>query len=198
MAGEESRDQQRQRLLDGLAESIKEKGLVDTQVSDIVRLAKASRRTFYNHFPDKESCYVELIDSLTDDVIERLETVTDRSRPALGQVDQAIDGYMEILLAEPELASAYWLPAQDARVVGAQRKGYERVSSFIHSVVEQDRELDPDFKPISEDRIYMLVVGFHQTMMRAHAAGRDLNAVAADLKPVLRASLTQAQAPAGA
>jgi AcrR family transcriptional regulator len=193
MTSGESRDQQRQRLLNALVDSIKEKGLVATQVSDVVRLAKASRRTFYNHFPDKESCYVELIDSLTDDVIERLEAVTDRSRPAINQVDQAIDGYMEILLAEPELASAYWLPAQDARVVDAQRKGYERVSAFIHSVVQQDRQLDPSLQEISQDRIYMLVVGFHQTVMRAHAAGRDLEAVAADLKPLLRASVSQSQ-----
>jgi len=193
MAVEESKDEQRQRLLDALVESIKERGLVDTQVSDVVRLAKASRRTFYNHFPDKESCYVELIDSLTEDVVDRLEAVTDRSRPAVGQIDQAIDGYMGIMLAEPELASAYWLPAQDARVVDAQRKGYERVSSFIHSVVQQDRQLDPSLEEISFDRIYMLVVGFHQTVMRAHAAGRDIQAVAADLKPLLRASLSQTQ-----
>src|SRR5690242_1849941 len=73
--------EQRQRLLDGLAEAIREKGFGETQIADIVRFAKASRRTFYNHFPDKESAYVELLDVLTTGIIEQLDSSTDRSAP---------------------------------------------------------------------------------------------------------------------
>jgi len=46
-------EKQHLRLLEGLAAAIREKGLARTQVGDIVRHARASRRTFYNHFPDK-------------------------------------------------------------------------------------------------------------------------------------------------
>ena len=59
-------DEQHARLMDGLAASIREKGLAGTQVSDIVRHAHASRRTFYNHFEDKEACFVELMTTLAD------------------------------------------------------------------------------------------------------------------------------------
>ena len=55
-------EQQHRRLLDGLAASIRQKGLSRTQVSDIVGHARASRRTFYKHFPDKDSL-VEARDS---------------------------------------------------------------------------------------------------------------------------------------
>ena len=48
----------RRRLLDGLAESIVAIGYRNTTVADIVRLARTSRRTFYEHFASKEECFV--------------------------------------------------------------------------------------------------------------------------------------------
>jgi AcrR family transcriptional regulator len=47
----------RRRLLDGLAESIVAIGYRNTTVADIVRRARTSRRTFYEHFDGKEECF---------------------------------------------------------------------------------------------------------------------------------------------
>ena len=176
--------EQRQRLLEGLAEAIREKGLGEAQVTDIVRLAKASRRTFYNNFPDKVTAYVELLDVLTTGLIEELEASTDRSAPVEVQVDQAIDAYLEVMLSEPELARAYWSSSTNEAVVTAQRDGYERVASFIVDVLS--RETGPEVPPMSTERAYMLVVGFHQSLMRARALGLDMRKVAEDIKPVMQ------------
>ncbi|HJR89226.1 MAG TPA: helix-turn-helix domain-containing protein, partial [Aeromicrobium sp.] len=51
----------RQRLLDALEESIAEDGYPGTTVADIVRRARTSRRTFYEHFDSRESCFVALL-----------------------------------------------------------------------------------------------------------------------------------------
>jgi AcrR family transcriptional regulator len=45
-----------ERLMQGLALSISEKGYVDTTIADIVRYARVSRRTFYQCFSDKRAC----------------------------------------------------------------------------------------------------------------------------------------------
>lgn len=182
-------EEQKQRLLDGLAEAIREKGLSETQVSDIVRLAKASRRTFYNHFPDKESAYVELLDALTTGIIEQLDSSTDRSAPIESQVDQAIEAYLEVMISEPELARAYWSSTVGEAVVTAQRDGYERVTAFIVDVL--DRETGPETPPMSTERAYMLVVGFHQSLMRARALGLDMREVAEDIKPVMKRGFSE-------
>jgi len=185
MTADRVNQEQRQRLLEGLAEAIREKGgLGETQVSDIVRLAKASRRTFYNHFPDKESAYVELLDVLTTGIIEQLDSSTDRSAPVEAQVDQAIEAYLEVMISEPELARAYWSSAVGEAVVTAQRDGYERVTAFIVDVLDQ--ETGPEAPPMSTERAYMLVVGFHQSLMRARALGLDMREVAEDIKPVMK------------
>ena len=59
----------RRRLLDGLAASIAERGYRETTVADIVRAAHTSKRTFYEHFPSKEDCFVELLSANNDDLV---------------------------------------------------------------------------------------------------------------------------------
>ncbi|MGA7053368.1 MAG: helix-turn-helix domain-containing protein, partial [Mycobacterium sp.] len=51
----------RLRLLDGLAASIVERGYRASTVADIVRHARTSKRTFYDQFPGKEQCFLELL-----------------------------------------------------------------------------------------------------------------------------------------
>src|SRR6185437_14381379 len=59
--GEDEGGRFRRRLLDGLAASIADKGYRATTVADIVRRARTSRRTFYEHFAGKEECFIALL-----------------------------------------------------------------------------------------------------------------------------------------
>ncbi len=45
----------RQRLLEGMAAAIRECGFRDSTVADVVRCARTSRRTFYEHFASKQA-----------------------------------------------------------------------------------------------------------------------------------------------
>jgi AcrR family transcriptional regulator len=47
---------QRERLIAGAAKAVEERGLMNVTVADIIRNAKVSRRTFYDHFAGKEKC----------------------------------------------------------------------------------------------------------------------------------------------
>ena len=96
-AGDDAYAAQHARLMEGLAASIREKGLAQTQVSDIVRHAHASRRTFYKHFEDKEACFVELMNTLSDAFLEEVDRAIDREAPIATQIEQAIDTYLSLL-----------------------------------------------------------------------------------------------------
>ncbi len=50
----------RVRLEAALAVSGREKGLAATTIADVARLAGTSKRTFYEHFTDKEECFLAL------------------------------------------------------------------------------------------------------------------------------------------
>jgi AcrR family transcriptional regulator len=187
---ETSREAQHARLMEGLAVSIREKGLAQTQVTDIVRHARASRRTFYNHFEDKEACFVELMTAMSDAFLEEVDRAIDREAPITTQVDQAIDTYLGLVTSDPGLTQTFASPSLGERVVMAQREGFERYAELIVSVVASDSARDPRVEPVSIERAYMLVSGLHHTLVRALVRGEELDRVSAEFKAVVKLVLS--------
>ena len=187
---------QHARLLEGLAASIRKKGLAQTQVTDIVGHARASRRTFYKHFPDKDSCFVELTDAMSMLLLQRVDEAIDREAPLEAQIDRAIDTYVDILLGEPNLTATWASPSVGDRVIIAQREGLERYAQLLVSVVAADAERDPEVDPVSPERAYMVVSGVQQAIIRAVARGQDLDQIAAEIKGFMKAVLAVQPAPA--
>jgi len=191
---ETSKEAQHARLMEGLAASIREKGLARTQVTDIVRHARASRRTFYNHFEDKEACFVELMTAMSDAFLDEVDRAIDREAPIATQIEQAIDTYLGLITGDPALVSTFASPALGERTVLAQREGFERYAELIVAVVEGDSARDPRVRPISIERAYMLVSGLHQTLVRALVRGEDLGPVSYEFKAVIKAALSGSSA----
>jgi len=191
---ETSKEAQHARLMEGLAASIREKGLARTQVTDIVRHARASRRTFYNHFEDKEACFVELMNALSDAFLEEVDRSIDREAPIETQVDQAIDTYLGLVTSDPGLTQTFASPSLGERVVMAQREGFERYAELIVSVVASDSARDPRVEPVSIERAYMLVSGLHHTLVRALVRGEELDRVSAEFKAVMTLVLSGPEA----
>lgn len=180
---------QHERLLAGLAASIREKGLDETQVSDIVRHARASRRTFYKHFADKDACFEELKQMIADAIVDQVDRAVDREAPVAVQCDQAIDAYVDLLRGDLELTRTLNSPALANRVMFAQREGYERIAALMVEMINGDPGRDLEIAPISIERAYILVSGIHQGILRAVARDEDLDLVAAEAKSVIKMAL---------
>jgi AcrR family transcriptional regulator len=189
---ETTRQAQHARLMEGLAASIREKGLAQTQVSDIVRHAHASRRTFYNHFEDKEACFVELMTNLSDAFLAAVDRAIDREQPIGVQIDQAVDTYLSLVTGDPDLTSTFAEAHVGERTIIAMRDGFERYAELIVSVVESDSAREPGVEPISIERAYMLVSGLHQTLVRALVRGEDLGPASYEFKAVIKSALSGA------
>src|ERR1700742_3338886 len=189
-AGDDAYAAQHARLMEGLAASIREKGLAQTRVSDIVRHARASRRTFYKHFEDKEACFVELMNTVSDAFLEEVDRAIDREAPIDTQIDQAIDTYLGLVTGDPDLMATFASPALGEPTVVAMRDGFERYAELIVAVVESDSERDPRIAPILIERAYMLVSGLHQTLVRALVRGEDLGQVSYEFKAVMSSALS--------
>jgi AcrR family transcriptional regulator len=182
-------ERQHARLLDGLAASIRERGLAQTGVGDIVRHARASRRTFYNHFPDKDSCFVELAELIAGIAISTVAATVEPEAPPAAQIDQAIDAYLSLLTSEPQITLTLSSPSLGERVVRAQREGLERFAAFFVSVLEADAERDRSVRPISIERAYMLISGLRDVVLRAIERGEDPARAAAEGKAIIRSAL---------
>jgi AcrR family transcriptional regulator len=91
----------------GMVAAVEEKGYAATTVADIARAARISRRTLYEHFADKEACFLAAYSMMSDTLITEVVTAA-RSAPAgLDRVHAATVAYFHALAEQPEVARAF-------------------------------------------------------------------------------------------
>jgi AcrR family transcriptional regulator len=138
----------RRRLLDGLAESIVEIGYRNTTVADIVRRARTSRRTFYEHFAGKEECFVALLVDANTDMIREITAAVDPSAPWMTQVRQAVEAWIACVESSPGIVLS-WI--RDVPALGLPGRALQRdlmaaFTDMIQTLSETDvwRAVRPD------------------------------------------------------
>jgi AcrR family transcriptional regulator len=166
----------RERLLEGLAASIRERGLAETQLTDIVRHARASRTTFYNCFADKESCFVELVREATTLGIALVEAAVDPSAPWRQQVDDGVEAYFAALTADPAMTVAVSrdLASLGARGVAVVQEGVERYAEVLCRLTGRDAMRSAGVMGLSMDAAVLLVGGINAMVVHAIERGDDI------------------------
>ena len=76
LAREEVLASQRARMLEAMAHAVADKGYAATTVADVVGGAGVSRKTFYEHFQDKEDCFLEAFDAGVQVLVHTVERAT--------------------------------------------------------------------------------------------------------------------------
>lgn len=114
-----------ERLLDGLAASIGERGYRDTTVADIVRQARTSKRTFYEQFAGKDECLVELLRRNNADLIAGILAAVDGEADWQQQIRQAVGAYVHHIEARPAVTLT-WI--REAPALGAAARPLHRLA----------------------------------------------------------------------
>ena len=130
----------RQRLLAGLATSIEERGYRDTTVADIVREARTSRRTFYEHFASKETCFAALVGDAVDEMIRLILAAVDPAAPWPTQLRQAVGTWLAYAEARPAVMCSWIRDVPSLGVLGRdlQRQATERFVTMVQAIAEAD------------------------------------------------------------
>jgi AcrR family transcriptional regulator len=111
----------RERLLQAVVDEVARSGYQATTIAQITASARVSRTTFYEHFTDKQDCFLVAYRELAERLLETIEEVLDRTPGANGAY--AVLGVL-VQLAEHEpptavvlthAATAAGLPALDER-----------------------------------------------------------------------------------
>ncbi|HEX7702020.1 MAG TPA: helix-turn-helix domain-containing protein, partial [Kofleriaceae bacterium] len=63
------RDSQRWRLLESMTEAVARRGYAEATVAEVIEIAGVSRKTFYEHFRDKEDCFLKAYEILSDRLV---------------------------------------------------------------------------------------------------------------------------------
>ena len=106
---------QRERLLVGMLGAVSELGYRSTNVQDVIERAGVSRPTFYEHFSNKDDCFLAAFDTCAERLRDQVETAADEG----GDVwrDRIRGGFGALLTfaaAEPEAARMVIVEARAA------------------------------------------------------------------------------------
>ena len=189
----------RERLIAAMAASVEERGYAETTVADVVRIARTSRRTFYEHFGDRADCFLALFDATNDQVIAAITAAVDPSEEWERQVEQALGAYLDAVVSRPALFQSFVreLPALGERGAEHQRAGIERFARQLVELVEQGRREQPglDAGPLGLDEAIMIVGGVRELMVIAAQQGRDVRelrpAIAAVVNAIVRSAVVR-------
>jgi AcrR family transcriptional regulator len=154
----------RQRLLDGLAESIVADGYRNTTVADIVRRARTSRRTFYEHFDSKEACFVALLLDANTEVIRQISSAVDQTAPWAAQVRQAVGAWIACSEAEPAITLS-WIrevPSLGAAARELQRDMMAAFVTMIQTLCDTEEWRAVRSGPVPRQLVVLLVGGLRE------------------------------------
>jgi AcrR family transcriptional regulator len=154
----------RRRLLDGLAESIAERGYLETTIADIVGSARTSKRTFYQEFSSKEECFIELLWTANEELIAQIRAAVDPDAFWQNQIRQAIDAYVESIEERPAVMLSWIreLPALGAAVRSAQRRGIDQLIAMLVDLSDSPGFRRAQLPPLSRPLSVILLGGLRE------------------------------------
>jgi len=136
---EEVAADQRERLYEATIQAINERGFLATTISDLVARAGVSRRSFYEHFENKEECLLGTYDALIERLTARITEAYDPKDEWTDQVEAIVRALFEASSDRPDAARLVCVEMGAAGPVGIERwaRDAERLTMFITSVFEQ-------------------------------------------------------------
>jgi AcrR family transcriptional regulator len=154
----------RRRLLDGLADSIAERGYRDTTIADIVRHARTSKRTFYREFSGKEECFIELLRTANEEMIAQIKAAVDPEAFWQDQIRQAIDAYVDSIESRPAVTLSWIreLPALGAAVRSVQRQGIVQLTEMLEVITSDAGFRRAGIPPASPQLSVILLGGLRE------------------------------------
>ena len=164
----------RARITAGLAAAIAEKGYAAVTIADVARRARVSKRTFYEHFADKEACFLALYSETSDELLALIASATAAAGgPWEARLGAAAGAYFERVAAEPELIRAALLEIQAAgpRARELRREVQRRHAEQLRSLSIAAAAEEAGIRALSPALATAVVGGLTELMLEAVEAG---------------------------
>lgn len=178
----------RQRLLDGLAASISERGYRASTVADVVRYARTSKRTFYDHFAGKQECFLELLGEDIELLGRRIESAVDPQADWHLQIRQAVEAYVAHIESRPALTLSLIreLPSLGDAARPVQRRGLQVLSSLLIDLSASPGFRRAELPPLTTPLAVVLLGGLRELTALAVEDGRAVREI---VEPAVDASV---------
>ena len=155
---------QRERLIVAMLSAAAELGYLETNVQDVIDRAGVSRPTFYEHFSNKEDCFLAAFDASADRLRKKVEAAVRkggavwRDRMRLG-----LEALLRFASREPDTARTMVVEARAASAAAVKRR-VELMDEFANCLRSEAREFLPAGAP-DNDLTASGIVGGVESML---------------------------------
>ncbi len=161
---------QRERIITALVDTVAERGYNATTVANITKAASVSRRTFYEHFADKEACFLAAYDMVADHIRASMRAAAESFKDWPQKVRAALATMLRFLAGEPELARICMIePVAAGGEIAARHRA--SMQGFV-AILKAGRPEHAGERPLPEATEETLVGGIVSLIVREISAGR--------------------------
>jgi len=155
------------RLVEGMMQAVAEKRYADITVADVVRHARVSKRTFYEHFSDKEACFLATYQAVSHDLLTRIARAAASEQVGAAQLEAATHAYFSRLAEHPEITRAFLSEIQAAgpSALAMRRRIHGRFADLLVQLAALARRSDPAIRPLTREMAMALVGGINELVL---------------------------------
>jgi AcrR family transcriptional regulator len=156
--------EQRARLALAMIDAVAEKGYRTTTVADLVSRAGLSRKTFYQHFANKQECFLATYDQISARGIRRVQTAYAEADGSPGRVQAAIRSLFEAAVDNPGAVRLMLVEINALGAAGVERR--ERSNAYYERFIRDALELAPGRGTFSDPVLRAVIGGINRVLYR--------------------------------
>lgn len=147
---------QRERLIVAMLNAAADLGYLETNVQDVIDRAGVSRPTFYEHFSNKEDCFLAAFDTSAERLRKKLNLAAAKGGDVWrDRVRLSLEALLGFASREPDTARTMVVEARAASAAAVRRR-VELMDEFSRCLESQARELlsgDTSHNPVTASGI---------------------------------------------
>jgi AcrR family transcriptional regulator len=152
-----------------MVDAIAEKGYRSTTVADLTARTGASRKTFYQHFANKQECFLSAYDQVSARAVHRMEQAYQEADGWPQRVELAIRALFEAAVENPGAVRLSLLEINALGPVGIERR--ERSIVLYERFIREAIVLGPGRRTASDTVIKAVVGGLMRVLYRRVLSG---------------------------
>jgi AcrR family transcriptional regulator len=154
-----------------MIDAVAEKGYLETTVADVIRRAGLSRKTFYEHFANKQECFLATYDQISARAIRRVEQAYEQADGWPGRVEAAIGALFEAAIENPGAVRLVLLEINAVGPAGIER--WERSIVHYERLIRGALKLAPGKGTFSDPVLRAVIGGLNRVLYRRVLRGRE-------------------------
>ena len=158
----------RDRLIAGMAKVLEQQPLSELYADDVVKEAGVSKRTFYQHFANKEACFLALYRENSARVLDVLKEASGTpGLTALERIQQGSKAYLSFMQKQAALMKRLYIDISYLGTEGmkAKREVLQQFADVLIAAYDAERALMPSLAPLDAELVLAIVAGINELIL---------------------------------